>query len=192
MTFARLLAAGLALVACVALGALWAAEPTWSPWIALVALVGACAAVARQRWSSMGLLRPSSWFAAAVGVILAVAIVTAVMRLPGVLTSGYRTLTGPAYSQAEADLQPLSDYGPPAAVAAAAAAIPADVTYSVVGGDINDNRAMYRFWLAPREFNPDYHQTRWVIVSGEPYPADLPRGRRVELADGVYALEVSP
>ncbi len=113
------------------------------------------------------------------------------MRVPGVLTSAHKALSGPAYSLSQADIEPLSVSASVEGIAAAARAIPGDATYSVVGGDKYDVWAVYRFWLAPRVFDPDYHTARWVVLNGGNLPTDLPRGKRIPLAPGVYLLEVT-
>ena len=121
-----------------------------------------------------------------------ISLVVAVARLPSVVTSGYRGLTGPASSLAEADVQPLSVSAPSEAIAAAARTIPRGATYSVVGGDKYDVWAVFRFWLAPRVFTQDYLHAPWVVVVDDPSPKGLPPGRKIALAPGVYALEVTP
>ena len=92
----------------------------------------------------------------------------------------------------EADVQPLSVSAPSEAIAAAARTIPRGATYSVVGGDKYDVWAVFRFWLAPRVFTPDYLHAPWVVVVDDPNPKGLPPGRKIALAPGVYALEVTP
>ena len=124
--------------------------------------------------------------------LIGVSLIAVIMRTPGVVTAAYHGLRAAQYSRARADIEPLALYGSVDAVAAAARTIPAGATYSVVGvaSDKYDVQAMYRFWLAPRPFTSEYQHAQWVIVNGEPIPSDLPHGRRVPLAPGIYALEV--
>ena len=183
------LAGSLALVvACVS-------EQSWSPYLALVGAVATCAVVARLGRLSITSIAaaslPRSWLGAGVRVVVGISLIAAVMRVPGVLTSGYEALTGPTYSLSKADIEPLSVSASVEGIAAAARTIPVGATYSVVGGDKYDVWAVYRFWLAPRVFDPDYHTARWVVLNGGDLPTDLPRGTKILLAPGVYVIEVT-
>jgi hypothetical protein len=193
--FERVLLLGLLLAVFVALASVAAVETAWSPAVAVVGVAAACAVAARDcrigiRTIASG-LRPRSWLAAVVGVVVGVSLVAAVLRLPGVVTSAYESLTGPSYPLSQADIEPLSYYGSVQAVAAAARTIPVDATYSVIGGDKYEIWGMFEFWLAPRVFTPNYLAAPWVIVYERPPPAGLGHRKKVRLAPDVYALEVA-
>jgi hypothetical protein len=193
--FERLFLIGLLLALVVVLASVAAVETAWSPAVALVGVVAVCAVAARDRGVGVRAIAtglfPRSWSAAVVGAVVGVSLVAAVLRLPGVITSGYESLTGPSYSLSQADIEPLGAFGSVPAVAAAARTIPVDATYSVIGGDKFNVWQMFEFWLAPRVFTPDYLAAPWVIVYGLPPPARLPHGKKFPLAPGIYALEVA-
>jgi hypothetical protein len=188
--------AGVWLAFAVALATVVVGEPSWWPYLALLGVGVTClfaAHLARISLRSFAkTLLPRSWPGGALGAVIGVSLVVAVARLPSIVTSGYSGLTGPSSSLEEADVQPLSVSAPSEAIAAAARTIPRGATYSVVGGDKYDVWAVFRFWLAPRVFTPDYLHAPWVVVVDDPSPKGLPPGRKIALAPGVYALEVTP
>ena len=184
------LAGSLALVV-VSLG-----EQSWSPYLTLVGVVMTCVVVARLGRLSIASIAiasfPRSWVGASIGVVVGIALIASMMRVPDILRSGYEALTGPTYSLSQADIKPLSVSASVEGIAAAARTIPGEATYSVVGGDKYDVWAVYRFWLAPRAFDPDYHTAGWVVLNGGGLPTDLPRGKRIQLAPGVSVIKVAP
>lgn len=194
--FAWFALAGVWLAFGVALATVYLGERSWWPYLTLLGAGVTCvfaAHLARISLRSFATaLLPRSWSGGVLGAIIGVSLVIAVARLPSIVRSGYKGLTGPTYSLAEADLQPLGVSAPSEAIAAAARTIPRDATYSVVGGDKYDVWAVFRFWLAPRVFTPDYLHAPWVVVVDDPSQTGLPPGRKIALARGVYALEVTP
>jgi hypothetical protein len=131
-----------------------------------------------------------TWREAAAAAAAVIAIGATAIRVPGVVRSAYDGLTGPHYSLVQADIEPLGTTAPPDAIAAAARAIPAGATYSVVGGDQRDVWAVFKFWLAPRPFDPDYSTAPWVILYDNPHVTGLRPGRKTQLAPNVYVLRV--
>lgn len=194
MTFERFVVVGAWLAAGVLLAAMCLAEPSWSPYLTLLGVVVTCAVVARHQRQSLGSITvasvPRTWFAGVVGLVVGASLIAAVMRVPGILSAGYKRLSAPTYSLSAADIEPLGISGSVDAIAAAARTIPVTSSYSVVGApDKYDTWAIYRFWLAPRRFTPDYRASAWVVVYG-PVPRGLKVDRRMRLAPGIDALEV--
>ena len=187
---------GLLLALVVVVASVAAVEPSWSPAVAVFGVLAACVVAARLRRIKLGTiaagLLPRTVHAATIGVAVAVSLLAAVLRLPGVITSGYNSLTGPSYSLTQADIEPLSSIGSVQAVAAAARTIPVDATYTVIGGDKYDVWGMFQFWLAPRPFTPDYRTAPWVIVYERSPPPGLRPGKKFNLAPNVYAVEAAP
>ena len=185
---------GLCLTAGLALIAASVAKPAWAPYLLLLGLLVTCALAARLRRVPIDAIRravvPKTWREAAAAAVCLTAVVAATVRVPGVVRSAYDSLTGPHYSLLEADIQPLGTTAPPEAIAAAARTIPAGATYSVVGGDQRDVWAVFKFWLAPRPFDPDYRTAPWVILYDNPHVSGLRPGRKTRLAPNVYVLEV--
>jgi hypothetical protein len=193
--FERILLIGLLLALVVILASVAAVDSAWSPAVAVVGVAMSCAVAARYRRIPIGTIAagflPRNREAALIGAIIGVSLVAAVLRVPGVITAAYDSLTGPSYPLVQADIEPLSSIGSVQAVAAAARTIPVDATYSVIGGDKYDVWGMFEFWLAPRLFTPDYLAAPWVIVYERPPPAGLRHGKKFPLAPNVYALEVA-
>ena len=188
-----------------ALGGLWlagaltlvvisVAKPSWAPYLLLLAVLVTCAFAARLRRIPLSAvsaaLIPRTWRQGAAATAAVIAVVAATIRVPGVVRSAYDSLTGPHYSLLEADIRPLGTTAPPEAIAAAARTIPVDATYSVVGGDQNDVWAVFRFWLAPRQFDPNYRTAPWVVLYDDPHVTGLRPGRKRRLAPHIYVLEV--
>src|SRR5215475_3752718 len=173
------------LAGCVVLVALGVYQGSWSPYVAVSAVLLTFATVAAYRRVSVGSIlagsRPRTPLAAVAGVVVAVALVAAVARVTHVVGSASDAVSGPHYSLTQADIQPLGVSASVEAIANAARTIPVGATYSLVGGDLYDASAAYRVWLAPRPFSFDYHTTQWVIVNGQPVPADLPPGTKIPL-----------
>ncbi len=134
--------AGVWLAFDVALATVYLGERSWWPYLTLLGVGVTCVFAAHLARISLGsfatALLPRSWSGGALGAIIGVSLVVAVARLPSIVRSGYKGLTGPTYSLEEADLQPLSVSAPSEAIAAAAGTIPRDATYSVAGGDKYD------------------------------------------------------
>jgi len=193
--FQRIWIGGLLLCAVVALTSVGLeASSSWPYLTPLGAMLGSLVVLLLRGVPIRSLgagVRPWSVQAAA-ALAVAVALLAALAGVPGVVRSGYRSLTGPSYPLARADLVPLSGYASIAALAAAARLIPAGETFSVVYGNQYPIPLLFQFWLMPtRAFTWDTTAASWVIVYDEPLPAGLRFHRKVALAPGVYAVEVT-
>ena len=135
---------------------------------------------------------PRTWLGGAAAAVIAVSLVAALTRVPHLFTVAHDALTGPTYSLSQADIEPLGVSASVDAIGAAARVIPRDATWSVVGGDKYDVWWVYRVWLAPRPFVPDYTTAAWVVVNGGPEPTDLPHGEKIPLTPDVYVVRVGP
>jgi hypothetical protein len=192
--FTQLFAAGAWTLLSLLLAALALDEPALAPTLTLVWVALACAAVLRLTGARIGALAglvKAPTLQGAGAVIVAVALAGALVRVPGVLASVDSALTGTSYSLAQADLEPLSEYGSTEALAAAARLIPLDATYAVVAGDQYRVPYMFELWLLPRTLSWNPHDASWVIVYEQPLPAGLDVVKRLRLAPDVVALEVA-
>lgn len=86
---------------------------------------------------------------------------------------GYQNARGPRHLVRDADLDPLSYFGPTQALVAATRIIPRNATYTIVVGHqepgppkgIVDD--VFRFWLVPRHYVSSLAKAGWVITYNE-------------------------
>jgi len=136
--------------------------------------------------------------------VLAVAIAVVVAELAaaaGVIGNyarfGWRAAGEPNPLVRDADLDPLAQFVPTAALVHAAQTIPRDATYTIVVGDDppvelpGDVEAAFRFWLPPRRYTEHAADADWIVayhVSSE--ELGVPVAREIGLAPAVNAVEV--
>ena len=113
MRFERFLAAGLWLAACLALVAVWVAQPSWSPFLALIAagLLWTAATRRHPTGAAVTAALPRTVTRALTAALVTIALVAAVIRAPSVVTAAYHGLRAPQYSESRADIEPLALYG---------------------------------------------------------------------------------
>ena len=134
-------------------------------------------------------------------VVAAAAVVAELAAALGVIGDyarfGWRAASAPNPLVRDADLDPLAQYAPTAALVRAAQTIPPGSTYAIVVGDDppvelpGDIRSAFRFWLAGRRYTTDVHDADWVVAyhrSSEHLGVRV--GREIGLVPAVNVVEV--
>jgi hypothetical protein len=126
----------------------------------------------------------------AAAVVVALALLSAAARAPGVVRVAYDTAKAPGLSMTQRELEPFSSELQGELVAAAKA-IPPGATYTVVFGDAPPLGAgeqggalsTFEYWLLPRRYTPDIASAQWVIgyhhaseTMGVRYRKEIPLG----------------
>jgi len=107
--------------------------------------------------------------AGAAAVVVALALLAAAARAPGVVQLAYDSVTAPGQSATQRELAPFSS-GLDVELLAATRAIPATATYTIVFGsavapsDVSGANSAIQYWLLPRRFTPDISAAQWVIA----------------------------
>jgi hypothetical protein len=159
----------------------------------------AAAGQAEQSASAAGLIR--RWSRTAVLVVAIAVVALELAAAAGVIGNyarvGWRSANAPTPIVRDADLDPLAQFVPTAALVYAAQTIPRDATYTVVVGQDppveqpGDVEAAFRFWLPPRTYTPHAADADWVVAyhaSSEDLGVAVKR--EVGLAPAVNAVEV--
>jgi hypothetical protein len=150
----------------------------------------ATAAGTFRRWTRTAVL------VAAVAVVAA-ELVAAALVIGDYARFGWRAAQAPNPIVRDADLDPLAQFVPTAALVRAAQTIPREATYTVVVGQDppvelpGDVDAAFRFWLPPRRYTPHAADADWIVayhVSSE--DLGVPVGREIGLAPAINAVEV--
>lgn len=134
----------------------------------------------------------------AAAVVVALALLAAAARAPGVVQQAYDSATAPGQSATQRELAPFNS---PLSgeLVAAAQAIPAKATYTIVFGneppvspsDESGANSAFQYWLLPRRFTPEVDAAQWVITYDEPSAKVGVRYRKqTSLGPGVNAFEV--
>jgi hypothetical protein len=130
-------------------------------------------------------------------VVVAVELAAAAGVIGNYARFGWRAAETPNPLVRDADLDPLAQFVPTAALVHAAETIPPDATYTVVVGNDppvelpGDVEAAFRFWLPPRHYTAHAADADWIVayhVSSE--QLGVPIGREIGLAPDVNAVEV--
>jgi hypothetical protein len=106
------------------------------------------------------------------GIVVAVALVVAALRVPDYLRLAWDSVDAPGKPLEQRDLGFALGWQSRQAMTEAARVLPRDATYTVVLGESPPpsdlERAgivtFLRSWLLPRRYTPDLHQAQWVIA----------------------------
>lgn len=189
-----LFVSGLWLVAIVALARLGMSERSWAPYLTVVGVVLSAVVSLRLAHVTLESLTTGTRlrsFATLAGVVVAVTLGAALVRLPAALKAGYDGLVAPDETLAQADVDPLNNMALSSSLVAAAKVIPRNATYAVLSTTYHKPPWVFNLWLMPRIQVPVNTGARWLIVYVSPIPPGLRYVRRFVVVPGIDVLELS-